>query len=545
MAAPERTAAEEAALAEARRNFANYGHYHTLFKVVDRDTRGLIPFVPRRMQRRIISRIVKAVNEDRPARFIGLKARQEGFSTAVQSFLAHRAFTTRNYHGLTVSHEEESAKVLHAMTEVMYENLPPSCRPQKIERERGKRLHLTNGSILRVATAGGDGDVGRSAGASGLHLSEVAFYPNAEKTLTASLQLVQHKPGTLVVLESTPNGVGNVFHNEWTRAVRGESDYEPLFFPWFSDPGYTLPGWTLEQLGELDDEETLLAEEHKLTAGQLAWRREVALKNLCRGDLDTLHQEYAANPEECFLVSGLPFFSARVLEKLRAVEPRKRGEFEVRGGRIRLEENEKGRFRCWQAPQLGHHYVLAVDPAGLVRPKEVEAFSFKRDAGDYTAMTVWDRVTQEMVAAWHGRMDLSLVGEEAAKIGKVYQKAMIVVETSGGYGHAVNQRLEDLGYGHIYIRTIYDQYNKPVGKKYGWDTTTRTRIPTLESLRDAARENPRSLPMAELHAEMRTFVTGDNGIPSASPGTHDDLVMAAAIGCEITRQHPQRIWAAA
>lgn len=539
------TLEREDTLAEMRRNFADYAWYHRLFKIIDRDSRAVVDFKPRRMQRRIINAVHQADLDGKPARFLGLKARQEGMSTAIQTIAAHRAFTRRDFHGLTVSHEEESAKVLHAMTETMYENLPVVAKPAKIEKERGKRLHLENGSILRVATAGGDGDVGRSAGASLLHLSEAAWYQNAERTFTAALQLVQNQPCTLVFVESTPNGVGNVFHNEWVRAVRGESSYVPLFFAWFDDPGYRLDGWTWDMLGGLDDEEEQLRDVHQCDAEQLAWRREVALKDLCRGDLDTLHQEYAASPDECFLVSGLPFFSQRVLSRLRAVPPRKRGDFTVSGGRIRLEENEKGRFRYWNAPEKDHQYVLSVDPAGLVKPKEVDSFTHKRDASDYTAMTVWDRVDQRMVAAWHGRLDLGLVGEEAARIGKVYNKAMIVVEQNGGFGGTINKVLEDLGYGHVYLRVVYDQYNKPIGKRYGWDTTTRTRIPMLESLRDVARESPSALPMGELHAEMRTFVTGDTGTPAAQAGTHDDIVMSAAIGCEVARQHPQRLRIAA
>ncbi len=532
-------------IAEIGRRFRDYKHYHKHFKIIDRDERHLVPFVPRRMQRKIINEIIRADKEGRPARIIGLKARQEGMSTAVQTVNMHRALTRKNFHGLTVSHEEESAKTLHAMAETMYAELPGSIKPKKIVGERGKRMHFDNGSQVRVATAGGDGDVGRSSGASLLALSEMAHYPNPKTTLTAALQLVQSKPGTLVFVESTANGVGNLFHSEWLRAERGESPYLHLFFAWFDDPGYRLAGWTWEMLGELDEEEQALVDVFGLSSEQVAWRREVALKDKCSGDEETLHQEYPSTPHEAFISSGLPFFSSRIMNRLRPMAPRSRGAIEERGGMLRFVENNKGPFRYWRVKQRDHKYLVAVDPAGLVKPKEVEAFTSRRDAGDYSAITVWDRSNMRLVAAWHARIDLGLLGCEAARIGKVYDNAIIAVETSGGYGATVNQSLENMGYPSIYLRTIYDDYKKPVASRYGWETTTRNRIPMLETLRDIAREDRDALPMEELHSEMRTFVTNDSGKPEAEAGCHDDLVMSAAIGAELCRQHPQRLRIAA
>ncbi len=44
---------------------------------------------------------------------------------------------------------------------------------------------------------------------------------------------IARAPLTLIVLESTANGVGNYFHAEWLRSVRGESDKAAaVFVPW-------------------------------------------------------------------------------------------------------------------------------------------------------------------------------------------------------------------------------------------------------------------------------------------------------------------------
>ena len=49
-----------------------------------------------------------------------------------------------------------------------------------------------------------------------------------------------------VVIESTANGVGNLFHRMWKDAVAGDSDYDAIFLPWWIDEEYRV---------ELSDEE--------------------------------------------------------------------------------------------------------------------------------------------------------------------------------------------------------------------------------------------------------------------------------------------------
>ena len=54
------------------------------------------------------------------------------------------------------------------------------------------------------------------------------------------MQAVPHDPQTMVIIESTANGVGGEFHQQWLRAVRGESEFVPLFFPWWEHQEYRL-----------------------------------------------------------------------------------------------------------------------------------------------------------------------------------------------------------------------------------------------------------------------------------------------------------------
>ena len=48
------------------------------------------------------------------------------------------------------------------------------------------------------------------------------------------------RPYTMIVYESTPNGVGNFFHKEYLAAKKGLSQFEAMFVAWFEIEQYEL-----------------------------------------------------------------------------------------------------------------------------------------------------------------------------------------------------------------------------------------------------------------------------------------------------------------
>src|SRR5690606_37607220 len=153
--------------------------------------------------------------------------------------------------------------------------------------------------------------------------SEVAFFPDAKTTMLGLLQAVPDQPNTLVVLESTANGVGDWFHEMWQKAEKGENEFTPIFLPWFIQPEYTRPFRTEAEREQFIQEveathvdangetvytyEKQLMEKHDLTYEQLNWRR-WTIANKCQGDEILFMQEYPSTPEEAFISSGRPVF---------------------------------------------------------------------------------------------------------------------------------------------------------------------------------------------------------------------------------------------
>lgn len=135
------------------------------------------------------------------------------------------------------------------------------------------------------------------------HNSEVAFWPNASEHAKGILQAVPDEAGTEVILESTANGIGNYFHQQWQKAEAGESEYQAIFVPWFWQDEYRKP---VKDDITLSDEEESLKQLYHLDNEQLQFRRS-KIAELSADGIDgesAFKQEYPMNANEAFQVSG-------------------------------------------------------------------------------------------------------------------------------------------------------------------------------------------------------------------------------------------------
>lgn len=520
----------------------DFAWYRRHLYIQERMTHALVKLNPTPIQLRVRKAILDQERADEPSRIIVLKARREGVSTITQATFAHRAFTRRNVKAYTISHDADSASILFGMTEQMYHNLPAPLRPDKVPGGNvGRRLKLVNGADLRTETAG-DVKAGRASAATLLHCSEVAFWDHGDDVLRSMLSIVPKAPRTVVLMESTANGVGNTFHKRWTSAELGESGYMPLFFSWLEDPIYWVDGATWEGLGPLDDEEEALKVVLGAGPEQLQWRRDVIRTDFDNYDLAGFHQEYPSTAAEAFITSGRQFFGAEYITRFHPTDPIRRARLVgkwIKGAGVTAERDERGPLWIYKPKEIGHRYVLFIDPAGTVGETRAQHFKNPEDVSDFTVMWVVDCQTFETVAVWHDRIDISLAGEVACKLGLIYNKAVICPETTGGYGWAIVQKLRDLGYGAIHRDRNRQTWGQERKDQYGWATTEVTRPIMLETLRSILRDHPGLLNHAPLKGEMQTFIIGKRR-EEAAPGCHDDLVFGAAGAYTVAAEYAQR-----
>ena len=284
---------------------------------------------------------------------------------------------------------------------------------------------------------------------------------------------------------------------------------------------------------EFTPEELKVKKQFALDDEQLYWRR-WCIKNNCGGDMDLFHQEYPASPDEAFIASGKPYFDNAVIMQCReSVKnlPHKTGEFSFRRvfnpetervtlTDIKWVDLEDGAIRIFEEPQAGHPYVVGADTAG--------------DGSDWFASHCIDNSTGKVCAVIHQKFDEDRFSEQVFCLGKHFNNALIGVEIN--YSTHPMRLLQDMRYPKLYVREAYDDYERKVMKKYGFNTTSTTRPVILAQLKEYMRDSPELCTDYRTLGEMLTFCKNDAGRAEALPGEHDDLVMSLAITLGIRHQ---------
>ena len=488
-------------------------------------------------QLRLYREFERQRQEGRPVRIIILKARQMGFSTAVAALFYHATVTNHNTDSAIVAHKAEASTNIFDKARLFFENSPAIFRPLK-KASNAKELVFENPSTsprikslapglrsrIRIETAV-DKHVLRSATVQYLHLSELAFWPYPEESMASAMQAVPSEPGTAVVIESTANGIGGTFYDLWMKAERGESEFVPLFFPWYEMPSYRMP---VPEDFVLTDEEAELKAQFDLDDEQIVWRRWCISAN-CKGSVDTFHQEYPSTPHEAFLSSGRPVFDTKIIDRavMEAADAPRQGRVVRPNPKAspQFRTEYRGFLKIWEEPEEDANYVIGIDPAS------------GEQNGDYSAMSVFKLKTKTQVAEWWGHMPPYVLGEEAEALGTYYNRALLVPEANN-HGVSVIDALRRLHYPRLYRRraTPDNRKDKASTTRIGWWTSDTSKKLLINVLRDFIREDVSRIKSVEALKEMLTYVYDDRDRSQAQNGCYDDRVIAAALavyGCRV------------
>jgi hypothetical protein len=241
-------------------------------------------------------------------RAILLKGRQQGGSTYVEGRFYWRVTHSKGMRAFILTHDDGATTNLFEMVERYHENCPLLVRPNASTSNAKELMFEKLDSGYKVGTAGNK-SVGRSSTVQLFHGSEVAFWPNAQGHAAGILQAVPDEPGTEVVLESTANGLGNFFHQQWQLAESGQSEFIAIFVPWFIQQEYRKP---VPDDFVITAEETEYKSAYNLDMEQIVWRRAKTVE--LNNDETLFKQEYPATAAEAFQMAGLdPYISAKTV----------------------------------------------------------------------------------------------------------------------------------------------------------------------------------------------------------------------------------------
>lgn len=526
---------------------------------------NIVPFVPNEPQRALIDYVLLCIQERRPVKVIILKARQMGFSTAVEALCYWWTSTNFNINSVIIGNDEKSSLNLYRMFRRYFDNtnilFKPSVRYntksdltfEKFD-ESGKQIGL--GSAIKIETAKNK-SAGRSDTVNFLHASELGAWENGEDLVASLMQTVpdaevMDKP-SMVFLESTAEGRGNYFHKEYVAAVNKKNNYQPLFAPWWILDTYERDA-TFEDLGQLNDYESFLVElmrkghetlGHKFTVSEESIPRKLAYYRRKAKDFaatpERLPQEYPSTWEESFIASGKNVFNPLALQemekdatpledvdyyKITPLEDRPYEEFELE--KVQFEPNEtpddftyKAPLKIWEKPKPYKEYVIGADVAEGLK------------GGDFSVATVVDISTMAVVARWRGHCDPDKFGEILGALGTYYNYALIGVEVNN-HGLTTVQKLRDTFYTNLYKRDRgYDEEWETPTVNLGWKTDMRTKRLMIDDLIKLVRERAIKDKDVVFINEAFSYVRDERGRMNAEEGSHDDVVMSTAIAYQL------------
>mgnify|MGYP001559369554 CR=1 FL=1 len=255
----------------------------------------VLPFIWNDAQRILHAAIEEQKAEKGWVRIIVLKGRQQGISTYVAARFYKKTSMAKGKRTMILTHLDSATKNLFGMAKTFYEQSASVLRPAaKANSSNELSFGKLDDSGYKVATAGSPA-AGRSGTIQYLHASEMAFYPNAQEIMAGLGQSLPLVEGTEGIIESTANGLGNLFHEYWVMAESGKSDYKAVFIPWFADRDYRRNDLVVD----LSDDDVEYMEAYGLDEDQMSWRA-AKISTDFAGDQDWFNQEYPATVDLAF-----------------------------------------------------------------------------------------------------------------------------------------------------------------------------------------------------------------------------------------------------
>jgi len=489
-------------------------------------------------QRYVVNFIKKLRAEKKPVRLWILKGRQQGVSTLSEAMIYALTSQQDNRNSLIMGDQEDKSEYLFQMSKLYHEELRrgyPHLAPP-LKKSNAKMLEFEDQRSQIIIETAKNINAARAYTYTYVHLSEVATFPDLTGVLTALMQSVPNYWDTMVIGETTANGM-NEFYEEWKRAEEGKTDWIPVFIPWFWSEEYSLPLENSQlypiagmNFGADNNERKFLEEEQKikaefnLTAEQLNWRRWCIVNN-CKGDINIFKQEYPSFPQEAFVMSGENFFDRDGMNKQKEVKPVAIGEIFYDNMEYRFRDQQHGRLEIFAYPTRGEEYLVVLDAAEGTPGR------------DEAAALVLDKALNDVVAVAAGPYTPEELTQIGVNLAHYYREALLIPENKG-YGYMVCQ-LAYQKYGNIYRKITNKTGQIEQSDELGFNTNAITRPTMLARLNDEIKYSSTRLASKRLIDECRAFIVDPKSKkPQAQNGKQDGLVMCRAIAGEVRAQFP-------
>ena len=351
-------------------------------KVINLD-RGLVPFDLYPYQEKMFNHF----NSNRFS--IVLACRQSGKSISSVAYLLWYALFHPDQTIAILANKGATAQEMLMRVTLMLENLPFFLQPGAKSLNKRSMEFSNNSRIVSAATSGSSI---RGMSVNLLYLDEFAFVEDAATFYTSTYPVIASGTNTKVIITSTANGIGNMYHKLWEGAIQGVSEYKPFRVDWWDVPGR-------------DDE----------------WKRQT-VGNTSQLQFD---QEFG----NTFFGTGDTLIGGEALMRLKAKEP--------------MSVLENNCLRLYEDPTKGHDYIMAVDVA-------------KGVGGDYSTFSIIDisqRPFQQVAVYQNNKISPILFPDIIHKYAVAYNNCTVIIESNDQGGVVCNGMYYDYEYENLFIES--------------------------------------------------------------------------------------------
>jgi hypothetical protein len=153
---------------------------------------------------------------------------------------------------------------------------------------------------------------------------------------------------------------------------------------------------------------------------------------------------------------------------------------------------------------------------------------------DLSVAQVLDRKKRQ-VAILRGYFAPDYFATLLAKLGELFNWALIAPENNNHGILTVNKLHKDLAYPYVYTEVVVDKMTDEETIKIGFGTNVKTKPLIIDKLRAAMRDSEIEMTDPTTVREMLTYIVTENGAMEAEKNCHDDCVMAWPLPTTSTR----------
>ena len=319
---------------------------------------------------------------------IVLACRQSGKSISSCMYILWYALFHPDQTIAVLANKGATAREMLSRITLALENVPFFLQPGTKALNKGSLEFSNNSRIIAAATSGSSI---RGLSVNLLFLDEFAFVDDAATFYTSTYPVVSSGKTSRVIITSTANGIGNIFHKIYEGALQSTNEFKPFRVDWWDVPGR--------------DEE---------------WKKQTIS--------NTSELQFQQEFGNTFFGTGNTLISADALMNMKAVSPLA----------------DMGDVKVYEEPKKNHDYIMTVDVAK----------GRGQDYSTFNIIDISTNPFKQVACYRNNMISPILFPDIIHKWAKRYNEAYAIIESNDAGSVVANGLYYDIEYENVHVESM-------------------------------------------------------------------------------------------